>query len=106
MISNPGVVSLVFKYCDDHQLPLLDLKDLRTALRYLSNEGKAEIEKQYGRISGASVGAIMRKIVEIEEQGAELFFRRAFIQCVRSHGEEKREGQSEYFAFDGHSGPT
>ena len=69
-----GVVSLVFKYCDDHQLPLLDLKDLRTALRYLSNEGKAEIEKQYGRISGASVGAIMRKIVEIEEQGAELFF--------------------------------
>ena len=69
-----GVISLVFKYCDDHQLPLLDLKDLRTALRYLSNEGKSEIEKQYGRISGASVGAIMRKIVEIEEQGAELFF--------------------------------
>ena len=69
-----GVISLVFKYCDDHQLPLLDLKDLRTALRYLSNEGKAEIEKEYGRISGASVGAIMRKIVEVEEQGAELFF--------------------------------
>ena len=69
-----GVVSLVFKYCDDHQLPLLDLKDFRLALRYLSNEGKAEIEKEYGRISGASVGAIMRKVVEIEEQGADLFF--------------------------------
>ena len=69
-----GVVSLVFKYCDDHQLPLLDLKDFRLALRYLSNEGKSEIEKEYGRISTASVGAIMRKVVEIEEQGAELFF--------------------------------
>jgi DNA helicase HerA-like ATPase len=69
-----GVVSLVFKYCDDHQLPLLDLKDFRLALRYLSNEGKAEIDKEYGRISGASVGAIMRKVVEIEEQGADLFF--------------------------------
>jgi DNA helicase HerA-like ATPase len=69
-----GVVSLVFKYCDDHQLPLLDLKDLRAVLRYLSNEGKAEIEKEYGRISSASVGAILRKIVEIEEQGADLFF--------------------------------
>ena len=69
-----GVVSLVFKYCDDHQLPLLDLKDFRMALRYLSNEGKSEIEKEYGRISTASVGAIMRKVVEIEEQGAELFF--------------------------------
>lgn len=69
-----GVVSLIFKYCDDHQLPLLDLKDFRVALRYLSNEGKSEIEKEYGRISGASVGAILRKIVEIEEQGADLFF--------------------------------
>ncbi len=69
-----GVISLIFKYCDDHQLPLLDLKDLRTALRYLSNEGKQEIELEYGRISSASVGAILRKIVEIEEQGAELFF--------------------------------
>lgn len=69
-----GVVSLIFKYCDDHQLPLLDLKDLRTALVYLSNEGKSEIEREYGRISSASVGAILRKIVEIEQQGAELFF--------------------------------
>ncbi|GJM28565.1 MAG: ATPase [Cyclobacteriaceae bacterium] len=69
-----GVVSLVFKYCDDHQLPLLDLKDFRIALRYLSNEGKSEIQKEYGRISSASVGAILRKVVEIEEQGADLFF--------------------------------
>jgi len=69
-----GVVSLVFKYCDDNQLPLLDLKDFRLALRYISNEGKADIEKDYGRISSASVGAIMRKIIEIEEQGADLFF--------------------------------
>jgi len=69
-----GVVSLIFKYCDDRQLPLLDLKDLRAVLQYLSNEGKTEIEREYGRISSASVGTILRKIVEIEEQGADLFF--------------------------------
>jgi DNA helicase HerA-like ATPase len=69
-----GVVSMVFKYCDDHQLPLLDLKDFRLALRYLANEGKSEVEKEYGRISTASMGAIIRKVVEIEEQQADLFF--------------------------------
>jgi hypothetical protein len=69
-----GVVSLVFKYCDDKQLALLDLKDFRKALNYLTNEGKAEIEKEYGQISTASAGTILRKIIEIEEQGADLFF--------------------------------
>ncbi len=69
-----GVLSVVFKFCDDQGLPLLDLKDLKKALLYLTNEGKDAIEKEYGRISGASTGAIMRKVVELEQQGAETFF--------------------------------
>lgn len=69
-----GVLAVVFKFCDDNGLPLLDLKDLKKALLYLTNEGKKDIEKEYGRISGASTGAIMRKVVELEQQGAETFF--------------------------------
>jgi DNA helicase HerA-like ATPase len=69
-----GVVSLVFKYADDNGLPLLDLKDFKKTLQYLTNEGKEEIEKEYGRISTASTSTIIRKIIEIEQQGAERFF--------------------------------
>ncbi len=69
-----GVVSLVFKYCDDKKLPLLDLKDFRKTLNYLSGEGKNEIEKDYGQISTSSAGTILRKVIEIEEQGADMFF--------------------------------
>jgi len=69
-----GIVAVVFKYCDDRNLPLLDLKDFKKTLQFLTNEGKEEIEKEYGRISPASVGTIMRKILEIEQQGADKFF--------------------------------
>jgi DNA helicase HerA-like ATPase len=69
-----GVVSLVFKYADDNGLPLLDLKDFKKTLQFLTNEGKVEIEKEYGRISTASTSTIIRKIIEIEQQGAEHFF--------------------------------
>jgi hypothetical protein len=69
-----GVLSLVFKYCDDHRFPLVDLRDLKKVLQYLTNEGKAEIEAEYGRISTATTGLIIRKIVEIEQEGAERFF--------------------------------
>lgn len=69
-----GVVALVFKYADDNGLPLLDLKDFKKTLQYLTNEGKVEIEKEYGRISAASTSTIIRKIIEIEQQGAERFF--------------------------------
>ncbi len=67
-------VSLIFKYCDDVQLPVLDLKDFKRVLQYISNEGKAEIEKEYGKISTTSVGTILRKVIELEQQGAEKFF--------------------------------
>jgi DNA helicase HerA-like ATPase len=69
-----GVVSMVFKYADDNNLPLLDLKDFKKTVQFLTNEGKAEIEKEYGRISTASTGTIIRKVVEIEQEGAETFF--------------------------------
>ncbi|MDH3268443.1 MAG: DUF853 domain-containing protein, partial [Ignavibacteria bacterium] len=67
-------MSLIFKYCDDKKLPLLDLKDLKKILQYVTNEGKEEIQNDYGRISSSSVGTILRKVIELEQQGAELFF--------------------------------
>lgn len=69
-----GVVSMIFKYCDDNQLPLLDLKDFIKTLQYVSNEGKKEIEAQYGKISTSSTGTILRKVIELQQQGADLFF--------------------------------
>ena len=69
-----GVVAVVFKYCDDNKLPLLDLKDFKKILQYATKEGKEEFEAEYGRISSASTGAILRKVVEIEQQGGDLFF--------------------------------
>lgn len=69
-----SVLSVIFKYCDDQQWPLLDLKDLKKMLQYITNEGKKEIKAEYGHISPASTGAILRKVIELEQQGAELFF--------------------------------
>jgi uncharacterized protein len=69
-----GVVAVVFKYCDDRNLPLLDLKDFKKVLQFLGNEGKAEIEAEYGQFSAATAATILRKVVELEQQGAELFF--------------------------------
>jgi uncharacterized protein len=69
-----GVVSLIFKYCDDNQLALLDLKDLKKVLQYITDEGKDAISKDYGKISTATTGIILRKVIELEQQGADLFF--------------------------------
>ena len=69
-----GTMAVVFKYCDDHQMSLLDLKDLKKVLNYFTNEGKKEIEDEYGKISAVSTGTILRKIIELEQQDAGLFF--------------------------------
>jgi len=69
-----GIVAAIFKYCDDKKMPLLDLKDFKKVLQYATNEGKKEIEAEYGRISPASVGTIMRKMIELDQQGADVFF--------------------------------
>jgi DNA helicase HerA-like ATPase len=68
------VVSVIFKYCDDNKMPLLDLKDIKKIINYITEEGKEEITKSYGKISTSTTGIILRKIIELEQQGAELFF--------------------------------
>ena len=70
-----GALAIVFKYCDDKKMPLLDIKDFREVLQYLTNneEGK-KIVQQYGQISSTTSGVIMRKLLELEQQGADKFF--------------------------------
>ena len=69
-----GVISVIFKYCDDNKMPLLDLKDIKKVINYITEEGKDEIETHYGKISTSTTGTILRKIIELEQQGADLFF--------------------------------
>ena len=69
-----GFVAMIFKYCDDKQLPLLDLKDFIKVLQFISNEGKTEMEKDYGKISTTSTGTILRKVIELQQQGADTLF--------------------------------
>ena len=69
-----SILSMVFVFCDEQKLPIIDLKDLRKALQYTVNEGKNKIEQEYGQVSSASVNTIMRKVLELEQQGAETFF--------------------------------
>ncbi len=73
-VTQEGIVAVVFKYCDDNKLPLLDLKDFKKVLQYATGEGKKEFQSAYGRISTSSTGTILRKIIELEQQGADLFF--------------------------------
>jgi DNA helicase HerA-like ATPase len=68
-----SVLSLVFRFCDDRGLLLLDLPDLKQVLTWLTNEGAAEL-KEYGGITKASAGVLLRKVSELEQQGAEKFF--------------------------------
>ena len=70
-----GAVSIVFKYCDDKHLPLLDIKDFRAALQHITEgEGKKEVEQNYGAVPSASASVIMRKLLELELQGGDKFF--------------------------------
>lgn len=69
-----GVLAIIFKYCDDNQLALLDIKDIKKVLQFVTEEGKEEVEREYGKISAATTGIILRKIIELEQQGADLFF--------------------------------
>ena len=69
-----GLVSIIFKYCDDNKLPLLNLQDFIKVLQYVSNEGKADMQKMYGNISSTSSGTILRKVIELQQQGADIFF--------------------------------
>ena len=68
-----SVLALVFKYCDDRKLPLLDFKDLRAVLNHLTGAG-ADVQRDYGGISKASVGVLLREMVQLEQQGAGVLF--------------------------------
>ena len=68
-----GVLAIAFEVADDDGLLLLDLEDLRAILVFLA-ENRKEIGKEYGNISSASIGAIQRKLLQLEQQGAEHFF--------------------------------
>ena len=69
-----AVLTLVFRYCDDNQLPLLDLADLRTTLQYLgSDAGKAALA-DYGGMSDATLGVLLRDLITLEASGAAKFF--------------------------------
>jgi uncharacterized protein len=67
-----GVLALVFKVADDNGLLLLDLKDLRAMLQYVG-ENAAEFQTRYGNVSAASIGAIQRGLLALEQQGADKF---------------------------------
>lgn len=69
-----GVISIIFKYCDDKKMPLLDIKDIKKVLNYSTEEGKEELSQEYGKISTATTGTILRKIIELEQQGGDFFF--------------------------------
>lgn len=70
-----GVLSVIFKYATDNQIPLIDLADLKKMLTYLSDgPGASEIKGDYGKISTASSGAILRKIIAVEQQGIDQIF--------------------------------
>jgi uncharacterized protein len=68
-----GVLNLVFKIADDHGLALLDLKDLRAMLQHVGDNA-SQFTTEYGNVSAASVGAIQRGLLQIEEQGGDKFF--------------------------------
>ena len=69
-----SILALIFKYCDDNDLPLLDLQDLTTTLKFLSSDEGKPILADYGGMSAASVGVLLRSIVVLEQEGADVFF--------------------------------
>ncbi len=89
-----GAVAIIFKYCDDKKMPLLDIKDFRAVLQHLSDgEGKKEINRNYGTISPATSGVIMRKLLELEQQGGDKFFGEKSFE-VEDLLEKDRDGKA------------
>jgi uncharacterized protein len=68
-----GVLNLVFKIADDNGLALLDMKDLRAMLQFVG-DSSSQFTTEYGNVSSASIGAIQRGLLQIEEQGGDKFF--------------------------------
>ena len=69
-----SILALIFKYCDDNHLPLLDLEDLSTTLKFLSSDEGKPILEEYGGMSSASVGVLLRSIIVLQQEGVDSFF--------------------------------
>ncbi|CAM2820939.1 helicase HerA-like domain-containing protein [Legionella worsleiensis] len=70
-----GVITVLFEYARQTQLPLIDLADLKSLLQFgQTDAGKKQIEAKFGGVAASSVGTIMRKIIELESQGGDQFF--------------------------------
>ncbi len=74
-----GILYSCFKIADDHGLLLLDFKDLRAMLLWMGDNAKA-FKTEYGNVSSSSIGAIQRKLLVLEEQGAESFFNEPAVE--------------------------
>lgn len=69
-----SVISVIFQFCQDQNLPLMTLKDFLTVVQYISNDGREEIERVYGKIAPASLGIIVRKTMELQQENIDQFF--------------------------------
>ncbi len=70
-----GVITILFQYAEENNLPLIEIDDLKALIRWAqSDEGQVKIQQQYGLVSNASLGAIMRNLIKLEAQGANGFF--------------------------------
>ncbi len=94
-----GVLTLVFKACDDNGLLLLDLKDLRAALQFISDNAK-QLTTQYGNVSAASIGAIQRGLVTLEQQGGDKFFGEPALNVADLMQTDKGRGVVNILAAD------
>jgi uncharacterized protein len=94
-----GVLNMVFKIADDNGLLLLDLKDLRAMLQYVGENGK-QFTTEYGNVSAASVGAIQRGLLQIEEQGGDKFFGEPMLDINDFMQTDKGKGVINILAAD------
>jgi DNA helicase HerA-like ATPase len=94
-----GVLTLVFKVCDDSGLLLLDLKDLRAALQFIGDNAK-ELTTKYGNVSAASIGAIQRGLLTLEQQGGDKFFGEPALNVQDLLQTEKGRGVVNVLAAD------
>lgn len=69
-----SILSMIFKYCDDRQLPLLDFKDLKSVIAHIQDEGKDDFVRKYGLVQTNSAGVILRSIIALEQQKADEIF--------------------------------
>jgi len=92
-----GVLALVFKIADDNGLLLLDMKDLRAMLQFVGDNAK-NFTVQYGNISAASIGAIQRSLLEIEQQGGQSLLWRVDARYQRPDADEQRRPRCDQYS--------